>query len=447
MYYGLLNHNFQEADKIYYQSFLFIMENIKIMKKLKANLRFLGNKKDKFYVNVPGIDSDLLTIRVDDYKRAFKYLKAMSNNDETQIIDSISKSYDQFLIQQNLLYLDYDIKKEHNIRALNFFNNISPLSSRYYIQDKFQNYTIAIIGLGTLGTSLLQYFIQLGVKNFVLIDGDKVEKKNISHQRFYSIVDVGKSKVNVLKKKLPNICEKINVVTFNKYLSENNLFSNIIDKKPNAVFCAFDNASSGILKDIFDYCHEKSIIPYIAGYRRESVTAQLLSIRSIKNLITENDQYDVIKENSGVGYLGDMAAILLIRLWLQSIVPSTDYGWDYLEYNLFSNKQSLVDNDVLNQYKMERNTSSNFFDKYILNPYINKLYSEYLRTSQNQYKFEINTLLEKFKKKNNFVKSTEERQYERMLDQFIISYKGKRYTLRSFYYKALAENQVPLTKG
>lgn len=139
-----------------------------------------------------------------------------------------------------------------------------------------------------------------------------------------------------------------------------------------------------------------------------------------------------------------MAAILLIRLWLQSIVSSADYGWDYLEYNLFSNKQSLVDNNVLNYYKIERNTTSNFFDKYILNPYIDKLYSEYLRTSQNQYKFEISTLLKKFKKKNNFVENTEERQYEKLLDHLTISYKDKIYSIQEFYYKVLAENQVPL---
>lgn len=416
------------------------------MEKLKTNLGFLGNKKDRIYVNIPGIDSDLLTIRVDNYKKAFKYLTDISINGKNQITDSISKSYNQFLAKQNLLYLDYDIQKEKNVRALNFFNNISPLPSRYSIQDKFKNYTIAIIGLGTLGTSLLQYLIQLGIKNFVLIDGDKVEKKNISHQRFYSLVDIGKAKVSVLKEKLPTICENINVVACNKYLSENNLFSKIIDKKLNAVFCAFDNANSDILRDIFDYCHEKNIIPYIAGYKRESVTAQLLSTRSIKSLITESDQYDIIKENSGVGYLGDMAAILLIRLWLQSIVSSTDYGWDYLEYNLFSNKQSLVDNNVLNYYKIERNTTSNFFDKYILNPYIDKLYSEYLRTSQNQYKFEISTLLKKFKKKNNFVENTEERQYEKMLDHLTISYKDKIYSIQEFYYKVLAENQVPLKK-
>lgn len=169
------------------------------MEKLKTNLGFLGNKKDRIYVNIPGIDSDLLTIRVDNYKKAFKYLTDISINGKNQITDSISKSYNQFLAKQNLLYLDYDIQKEKNVRALNFFNNISPLPSRYSIQDKFKNYTIAIIGLGTLGTSLLQYLIQLGIKNFVLIDGDKVEKKNISHQRFYSLVDIGKAKVSVLK--------------------------------------------------------------------------------------------------------------------------------------------------------------------------------------------------------------------------------------------------------
>lgn len=52
---------------MYYQSFLLIME--KIMEKLKTNLGFLGNKKDRIYVNIPGIDSDLLTIRVDNYKK------------------------------------------------------------------------------------------------------------------------------------------------------------------------------------------------------------------------------------------------------------------------------------------------------------------------------------------------------------------------------------------
>lgn len=122
------------------------------MEKLKTNLGFLGNKKDRIYVNIPGIDSDLLTIRVDNYKKTFKYLTDISINGKNQITDSISKSYNQFLAKQNLLYLDYDIQKEKNVRALNFFNNISPLPSRYSIQDKFKNYTIAIIGLGTLGT-------------------------------------------------------------------------------------------------------------------------------------------------------------------------------------------------------------------------------------------------------------------------------------------------------
>lgn len=55
---------------------------------------------------------------------------------------------------------------------------------------------VCILGVGGVGSIVLQHLVAFGLTNFVLVDCDKVEKSNLNRQFAYELRDVGKRKVD-----------------------------------------------------------------------------------------------------------------------------------------------------------------------------------------------------------------------------------------------------------
>jgi molybdopterin/thiamine biosynthesis adenylyltransferase len=67
---------------------------------------------------------------------------------------------------------------------------------------------IGVIGAGGLGLPALKGLLELGVNlnnEIVVFDFDKVEESNIHRQIFYTVDDVGESKVEILKRKFASM--------------------------------------------------------------------------------------------------------------------------------------------------------------------------------------------------------------------------------------------------
>jgi molybdopterin-synthase adenylyltransferase len=56
---------------------------------------------------------------------------------------------------------------------------------------------IAVIGLGSIGCALLPRILRMPCSVITLVDGDRVEEKNLDRQELYAPVDVGRPKVDV----------------------------------------------------------------------------------------------------------------------------------------------------------------------------------------------------------------------------------------------------------
>lgn len=67
--------------------------------------------------------------------------------------------------------------------------------------SEYENVSIAIIGLGNIGSNAAIVLARLGLRNFILIDHDHVEAHNLSSQS-YTVKDNGKSKAESLAKQL-----------------------------------------------------------------------------------------------------------------------------------------------------------------------------------------------------------------------------------------------------
>lgn len=59
---------------------------------------------------------------------------------------------------------------------------------------------ILIFGAGAIGTHISWGLVSMGIKNITIVDYDEIELSNLNRQLFYKITDVGKSKIEVLKK-------------------------------------------------------------------------------------------------------------------------------------------------------------------------------------------------------------------------------------------------------
>ena len=96
--------------------------------------------------------------------------------------------------------------------------------------DLIKNFKIAVIGLGGVGSIIPLSLVRSSVKNLIIIDGDKVDETNLNRQMAYFKKDIGRYKSEVLKERLLEIRDDINVKDYNIFIDENfdfNLLNNV----------------------------------------------------------------------------------------------------------------------------------------------------------------------------------------------------------------------------
>ena len=124
-------------------------------------------------------------------------------------------------------------------------------------QKKILNSNVLVVGAGGLGCPVIDYLSRAGVGRIGIIDYDKVDSSNIHRQSIYTYKDVGKYKVEVLKRKLMDINPdvktkifktKITIKNVNKILKE---FDIIVDGSDNFKTKFLLNQFARRLKKIF----------------------------------------------------------------------------------------------------------------------------------------------------------------------------------------------------
>lgn len=105
--------------------------------------------------------------------------------------------------------------------------------------QKFQNATVAICGLGGLGSNIAISLARAGVGNLILIDFDKVDISNLNRQQ-YKLCQVGMYKTDALSTNLAEITNLCNIKTYTVKLQEDNYLQYL--NSADIVCEAFDNA-------------------------------------------------------------------------------------------------------------------------------------------------------------------------------------------------------------
>lgn len=107
------------------------------------------------------------------------------------------------------------------------------------IQKNFESATVAVCGLGGLGSNIAFALARAGIGKLILIDFDSVDITNL-HRQQYKANQIGMSKTQALKENLLEIAPYVALETHKVRISENN--AEELLEKADIICEAFDDA-------------------------------------------------------------------------------------------------------------------------------------------------------------------------------------------------------------
>lgn len=124
-------------------------------------------------------------------------------------------------------------------------------------QKKLSRKTVAIVGIGALGTVAAELLVRAGIGNLILIDRDVVEISNLQRQFLFTEKYLHKSKAQTAKLKLEEINSDCKIKAYPVQLNAENIF---LLKSANLLLDCTDNLKTRFLLN--DFCRKEKI-PWI----------------------------------------------------------------------------------------------------------------------------------------------------------------------------------------
>ena len=109
------------------------------------------------------------------------------------------------------------------------------------LQDKLERATVAICGLGGLGSNIAISLARAGIGELILIDFDQVDITNL-HRQQYKASQIGRYKTDALAENLREIAPYVKLTTHTQKISEEN-YAGLLSQAD--IICeAFDDAGA-----------------------------------------------------------------------------------------------------------------------------------------------------------------------------------------------------------
>lgn len=243
-----------------------------------------------------------------------------------------------FLEKKGILDLTRPVTDFENYRSfrrtVNFLNDFS--DSHADLVNSFKNITtktVMVIGLGAVGSWVVANLAQSGVRNFILIDPDKVDVTNLHRQFGYYDSDIGKYKVDALEKRLREYTSDIKLEKYREYLSTDTLNKFNGRKIDLIINCADKPNVDTTSKWVGEFCM-KNNIPHIVGggYNLHlSLVGQTIipnksaCIKCFEKTLSEENNIDdqdikkLVIKNRKIGSIGPMCTIIASLIGMEAI--------------------------------------------------------------------------------------------------------------------------------
>lgn len=126
------------------------------------------------------------------------------------------------------------------------------------LQEKLSKTTVAICGLGGLGSHIAFALARVGIGKLILIDFDKVDISNL-HRQQYKVTQVGMYKTDALTESLKEIAPYMTIESYTMKITEENVDQLL--QKADIICEAFDDAQAKAM--LVNYVLEKMPEKYV----------------------------------------------------------------------------------------------------------------------------------------------------------------------------------------
>lgn len=198
-----------------------IKRNVRLMEVLKNNdnyeLSFLVSSNRNFNISLTKKEFDIFKL-INGINSINEIVK-LSNNSFNDIFQLLQKFDEKkvltFSSQSNNFQFDYhDLFYDMSFKKNNFIN------------EKIINKRILVVGTNEITNNVILLLMKMGIRDFVLIDKDIIEISNLSIPFLYDKEDVGKEKINILKREILKFDKHANITLFNAEFN-NNIFDKL----------------------------------------------------------------------------------------------------------------------------------------------------------------------------------------------------------------------------
>ncbi len=127
------------------------------------------------------------------------------------------------------------------------------------VQKKLASSTVAVCGLGGLGSNIALALARAGVGRLILIDFDKVDISNLNRQQ-YTIDQIGMYKTDAMRQNIMNISPYIDITLHCEKLESHNVVRSLIDTD---IICeAFDSpeCKAMLIDTVFEKLSGKYVV-------------------------------------------------------------------------------------------------------------------------------------------------------------------------------------------
>ena len=187
---------------------------------------------------------------------------------------------------------------------------------------------ILILGVGGVGQHIATYLVTNGIEHLTIVDYDKVEISNLNRQILLSELDVGKPKVDIVKKALSDRNREANILSINLKIDKNNADA-IISNSYDVVVDALDNWKGKLI--IADTCNEKHIPLLHVGVDGMSGQFCIFKEHTLRSIVPPEIEKEARDGVMGpvVGAVSSMAATYLIEFLLNKKEPDVLIASDF----------------------------------------------------------------------------------------------------------------------
>ncbi|MCR8850511.1 ThiF family adenylyltransferase [Rossellomorea sp. SC111] len=333
------------------------------MKKLKESLNFRGFPEKNEIVYYDGEEK---VLEVEDFQAIWSLLESYRlDNKESQlnrryqwqkefnITDEESQEFHTFLKDNGFLYENSMFSSKQDLsdyRNFNYFNIYDQTTESKALLNKIANLHIVIIGVGTVGATLVLTLAKLGIKHLTIIDYDRVEKKNIRAQFLFDYEDEEKSKVQVIKEKMASIEPECEIQIFDRKVRHIDDLKSLDLDPFQFLFGCFDESSEDLHRDISSYAASLSSKYISLGYFNDSTIANDLTSLQGKTILHASYQQATpyfISENRGTVIQSLTASLLISKIMVDYLLKKKtnshlSFGLEDLNYIRVENNEFML---------------------------------------------------------------------------------------------------------